>query len=94
MKLDRVIAVRNRKTVFRDGDKCVKVFKSIFRIVNLTVEIPTDKDVTIFRRSRRKGYRRQIFHFNAFYFATAKDALSRLEGWSLSVQLHKILGFR
>ncbi len=26
MKLDRVIAVRNRKTVFRDGDKCVKVF--------------------------------------------------------------------
>lgn len=27
-------------------------------------------------------------------FATAKAALSRLEGWSLSVQLHKILGFR
>lgn len=27
-------------------------------------------------------------------FATAKDALSKLEGWSLSVQLHKILGFR
>lgn len=26
MKLDRVIAVRNRKTVFRDGDRCVKVF--------------------------------------------------------------------
>ena len=26
MKLDRVIAVRNRKTVFRDGDKCIKVF--------------------------------------------------------------------
>ena len=26
MKLDRVIAVRNRKTVFRDSDKCVKVF--------------------------------------------------------------------
>jgi len=28
MKLDRVIAVRNRKTVFRDGDNCVKVFNS------------------------------------------------------------------
>lgn len=27
-------------------------------------------------------------------FATAKDVLSRLDGWSLSVQLHKILGFR
>ncbi len=26
MKLDRVIAVRNTKTVFRDGDKCIKVF--------------------------------------------------------------------
>ena len=27
-------------------------------------------------------------------FATAKAALARLDGWSLSVQLHKILGFR
>ena len=27
-------------------------------------------------------------------FATAKEVLSQLEGWSLSVQLHKILGFR
>ena len=27
-------------------------------------------------------------------FATAKAVLSRLEGWSLSVQLHKLLGFR
>lgn len=26
MKLDRVIAVRNKKTVFRDGNKCIKVF--------------------------------------------------------------------
>lgn len=26
MKLDRVIAVRNNKTVYRDGDVCVKVF--------------------------------------------------------------------
>ncbi len=28
MKLDRVIAVRNNKTIYRDGDKCVKVFSS------------------------------------------------------------------
>ncbi len=28
MKLDRVIAVRNNKTIYRDGDKCVKVFNS------------------------------------------------------------------
>jgi hypothetical protein len=27
-------------------------------------------------------------------FAAAKAVLARLEGWSLSVQLHKILGFR
>ncbi|MDD6262194.1 MAG: aminoglycoside phosphotransferase family protein [Clostridiales bacterium] len=26
MRLDRVIAVRNTKTVYRDGDKCIKVF--------------------------------------------------------------------
>lgn len=30
MKLDRVIAVRNQKTVFRDGDHCVKVFHSSY----------------------------------------------------------------
>jgi len=28
MKLDRVIAVRNSKTIYRDGDRCVKVFNS------------------------------------------------------------------
>ncbi len=28
MKLDRVIAVRNNKTIYRDSDKCVKVFNS------------------------------------------------------------------
>lgn len=28
MKLDKVIAVRSSKTVYRDGDKCVKVFNS------------------------------------------------------------------
>lgn len=26
MKLDRIIAVRNNKTVYRDGDRCLKVF--------------------------------------------------------------------
>ena len=26
MKLDRVIAVRTKKTIYRDGDKCIKVF--------------------------------------------------------------------
>ena len=28
MKLDRVIAVRNDKTVYKDGDRCVKVFNA------------------------------------------------------------------
>ena len=26
MKLDRVIAVRNNKTIYRDGDRCIKIF--------------------------------------------------------------------
>ena len=30
MKLDRVIAVRNNKTVYRDGDECIKVFDSTY----------------------------------------------------------------
>ncbi len=30
MKLDRVIAVRNNKTVYRDGNDCIKVFDSDF----------------------------------------------------------------
>ena len=28
MKLDRVIAVRNNKTIYRDSDRCIKVFNS------------------------------------------------------------------
>ena len=28
MNLDRVIAVRNNKTIYRDGDRCIKVFNS------------------------------------------------------------------
>ena len=27
MRFDRVIAVRNNKTIYRDGDKCIKVFR-------------------------------------------------------------------
>lgn len=33
-------------------------------------------------------------HNGEIDFATAKSLLAKLEGWSLSVQLHKILGFR
>ena len=33
-------------------------------------------------------------HDGSIDFATAKEVLSMLDGWSLSVQLHKILGFR
>ena len=28
MNLDRIIAVRNTKTIYRDGDRCIKVFNS------------------------------------------------------------------
>ena len=30
MKLDRIIAVRNNKTVYRDGELCMKVFDENF----------------------------------------------------------------
>ena len=30
MNLDRIIAVRNAKTVYRDGDKCIKVFDETY----------------------------------------------------------------
>lgn len=30
MRLDRIIAVRNDKTVYRDGDRCLKVFSETF----------------------------------------------------------------
>ena len=33
-------------------------------------------------------------HDGEIDFATAKSVLAQLDGWSLSVQLHKILGFR
>ena len=33
-------------------------------------------------------------HEGEIDFATAKSVLSQLDGWSLSVQLHKLLGFR
>ena len=33
-------------------------------------------------------------HNGQIDFATAKSVLSQLDGWSLSVQLHKLLGFR
>jgi len=33
-------------------------------------------------------------HGGEIYFATAKNILAQLDGWSLSVQLHKLLGFR
>ena len=31
MNLDRVIAVRNAKTIYRDGDRCIKVFNADYR---------------------------------------------------------------
>lgn len=38
MKLDRVIAVRNNKTVYREGENCVKVFDSDFSKVDVLSE--------------------------------------------------------
>ena len=38
MKLDRVIAVRNNKTVYRDGDKCIKVFNDNYLLSDVLNE--------------------------------------------------------
>jgi uncharacterized protein (TIGR02172 family) len=60
MKLDRVIAVRNNKTVYRDGDRCIKVFNAEYskadvlnealnqaRIEETGLNIPKVLEVTI-----------------------------------------------
>lgn len=60
MKLDRLIAVRNNKTVYRDGDKCIKVFNSEYskadvlnealnqaRIEETGLNIPKISEVTL-----------------------------------------------
>lgn len=59
MKLDRIIAVRNNKTVYRDGDLCMKVFNEDFskadilnealnqaRVEETGLNIPKIKEVT------------------------------------------------
>ena len=38
MKLDRVIAVRNNKTIYRDGDRCIKVFNSEYSKADILSE--------------------------------------------------------
>ncbi len=38
MKLDRIIAVRNNKTVYRDGDLCMKVFDATYSKANVLNE--------------------------------------------------------
>ncbi len=60
MKLDRIIAVRTGKTVYRDGDNCVKVFDSDYskadvlnealnqaRVEETGLNIPKIKEVTM-----------------------------------------------
>ena len=60
MKLDRVIAVRNNKTIYRDGDTCVKVFNAEYskadvlnealnqaRIEGIGINIPKVLEVTM-----------------------------------------------
>ena len=38
MKLDRVIAVRNNKTIYRDGDRCIKVFNEKYSKADILSE--------------------------------------------------------
>lgn len=60
MKLDRIIAVRNNKTVYRDGDLCMKVFDATYskadvlnealnqaRVEQTGLNIPKIREVTV-----------------------------------------------
>lgn len=60
MRLDRVIAVRNNKTIYRDGDRCIKVFNENYtkaevlnealnpaRIEETGITIPKVREVTL-----------------------------------------------
>ncbi len=60
MKLDRIIAVRNNKTVYRDGDLCMKVFDATYskadvlnealnqaRVEETGLDIPKIHEVTV-----------------------------------------------
>ena len=60
MNLDRVIAVRNNKTIYRDGDRCIKVFNEEYskadvlnealnqaRIESTGLNIPAIREVTM-----------------------------------------------
>ena len=60
MNLDRIIAVRNNKTVYRDGDLCMKVFNEAYskadvlnealnqaRIEETGLRIPRIREVTV-----------------------------------------------
>ena len=60
MKLDRIIAVRNNKTVYRDGDLCMKVFDESYskadvlnealnqaRVEETALNIPKIHEVTV-----------------------------------------------
>ena len=38
MKLDRIIAVRNHKTVYRDGALCMKVFDETYSKADILAE--------------------------------------------------------
>lgn len=62
--------------------------------------VASSEDVADFCRRIRGRIRATDYYISpcdrdgSIDFATAKAVLSRLEGWSLSVQLHKLLGFR
>ena len=60
MNLDRIIAVRNHKTVYRDGDLCMKVFDNFFsqsdvlnealnqsRVSETGLSVPRIREVTL-----------------------------------------------
>ena len=59
MNLEKIIAIRNAKTVYKDGDNCVKVFNADYskadilnealnqaRVEELSLNVPKIKEIT------------------------------------------------
>ena len=73
---------------------------SLLRAADEVRVVASGEEVVDFCRAIRKAIAATDYYVSPcdrdgkIDFATAKSVLSQLDGWSLSVQLHKLLGFR
>ena len=88
------------KAEFADAYSSGAGVASALRVADEVRVVASSEKAVAFCREIRKAiaatdyYVSPCDHDGKIDFATAKSVLSQLEGWSLSVQLHKLLGFR